>query len=106
MTDIPRDNIVDLSKAKKSSKGGSGEDGGGGSTKNSYYAVTPVVQVDEADRLIRLKYMTESGYMDILGILNQVMVHNKKRQNVAINVATLAIILSIGTLITVIGYLV
>lgn len=106
MNDIPKDNVVDLSKAKKGSKsGGGGGDDTGGSTKNTYYAVTPVIQVEEADRLIRLRYMTESGYLDILGVLNQIQVHNKRRYTLAINVATLSVILSLGLLVMVVGFL-
>jgi hypothetical protein len=74
--DNDKDNIIDFTKAKK-------KDGGPGDSdepnkKHMYYAVQPVIMVDEADRLVRLKYMTESGYLDLLGILNQIQIHNKK----------------------------
>ena len=78
MTDIPKDNVFDFSKAKAKGKGGGdGTDGGG--EKALYYAVQPVVMVEEGDRLIRLRYMTENGYLDILGIMNQIQVHNRTK---------------------------
>lgn len=98
MSDTPKDNVFDLSKAKKASKGnkgGSDGDGTNADPKNLYYAVQPVIAIDEGERLIRLKYMTESGYFDILGIMNQMQIHNKKRYVLAQSLSILAIIISV-----------
>lgn len=94
MTDTPKDkdNIVDFSKAKKGKDSSGSGTGDEGSTKNLYYAVQPVIMVEEGERLIRLKYMTESGYLDILGVLNQIQLHNKKRHRMAINLAVLGLL--------------
>jgi len=91
------DNVIDLNSKKSEKKsGGSGGDGGGSTEgKGVYYAVTPVVPVEEGDRLIKMKYMTESGYLDLLGVLNQMQMHNKKRNKLAISIATISSISSI-----------
>ena len=57
-----------------------------------------MVPVVEADELIRLKYMTESGYLDILGIINQIQSHNKRRMR-----ATMERVVAINILSTVVG---
>lgn len=103
MTDTPKDkdNVVDFSKKSKKKEGGvppGGEGGDGETPKNAYYSVTPVVPVVEADELIRLKYMTESGYLDILGIINQIQSHNKRRMR-----ATMERVVAINILSTVVG---
>jgi len=75
------DNVIDLNSKKGEKKFGGGGGDGGDSTegKGVYYAVTPVVPIEEGDRLIKMKYMTESGYLDLLGILNHMQLHNKKK---------------------------
>lgn len=103
MTDTTKDNVVEIGKKSKKKDGSGttppGGDGGDGETpKNAYYSVTPVVPVVEADELIRLKYMTESGYLDILGIINQIQSHNKRRMR-----ATMERVVAINILSTVIG---
>jgi len=94
MTDDTKDNVVDF-KSRKSKDGGSDNSDGGGSDRRLYYAVQPVISVEEGERLIRLKYMTESGYLDILGIMNQVQVHNRAKFYTQGLVGSLAILLSI-----------
>lgn len=101
MTDTPKDkdNVVEI--GKRSKKGGTppgGEGGDGEPPKNAFYSVTPVVPVAEAEDLIRLKYMTESGYLDILGIINQLQAHNKRRMR-----TTLERVVAINILSTVVG---
>ena len=96
MTDTPKDNVVDFSKKSKKKEGGEGGDGE--TPKNAFYSVTPVVPVAEAEDLIRLKYMTESGYLDILGIINQIQSHNKRRMR-----TTLERVVAINVLSTIIG---
>lgn len=98
MTDTPKDkdNVVDFSKKSKKKEGGEGGDGE--APKNAFYSVTPVVPVAEAEDLIRLKYMTESGYLDILGIINQIQSHNKRRMR-----TTLERVVAINVLSTIIG---
>jgi hypothetical protein len=49
------------------------------SSKNMYYQVTSVIPIKEAERLMKLHYLTESGYLDILGLLNRLQEHNLKR---------------------------
>lgn len=78
MSDIPKDNVFDFSKAKAKGKGG-GDGTDGNEQKALYYAVQPVIMVEEGDRLIRLRYMTENGYLDILGIMNQIQIHNRTK---------------------------
>ena len=103
MGDTPKDNVVDF-KAKAKGRGGDGTDGPG-EDRALYYAVTPVIPVDEGDKLIRLKYMTENGYLDILGILNQIQIHNKKHNALVMNLAILSMVMSLGMALLVIGYL-
>lgn len=97
--DNDTDNIIDFKKAKKKDSSGDGDDGS--REKYMYYAVQPVVLVEESERLIRLKYMTESGYLDLLGLLNQIQTHNSKKirtamitASVSVGVAVMAIILA------------
>jgi hypothetical protein len=97
--DNDTDNIIDFKKAKKKDSSGGGDDGS--REKYMYYAVQPVVLVEESERLIRLKYMTESGYLDLLGLLNQIQTHNSKKirtamitASVGVGAAVLAIILA------------
>jgi hypothetical protein len=103
VTDTPKDkdNVVEIGKKSKKKDSGvppGGEGGDGEPPKNAFYSVTPVVPVAEAEDLIRLKYMTESGYLDILGIINQIQAHNKRRMR-----TTLERVVAINVLSTVVG---
>ncbi len=99
----PKNNVVDFSKASKGKGSGGGSDGSG-SGRNLYYAVQAVVALEEGERLIRLKYMTETGYLDILGIMNQVQLHNKRRFQIVGAIAAVGVVLSLtGVLLTVIA---
>jgi hypothetical protein len=100
----PKNNVVDFSKASKGKGSGSGSDGSSSSGRNLYYAVQAVVALEEGERLIRLKYMTETGYLDILGIMNQVQLHNKRRFQIVGAIAAVGVVLSLtGVLLTVIA---
>ena len=80
----------------------SGEDSE--TAKYMYYQVTPVVPVKEGERLMKLHYLTESGYLDILGLLNKLQEHNLKKIKqtlvyailVAVSSASLTVLLMLG----------
>ena len=100
----PKDNVVDFSRAKSSNSKKDSTEGGGTEGDNLNYAVQPVIMVEEGERLIRLKYMTESGYLDILGVLNQIQLHNKARfRTVGIMAVVGWILACTGILLTVIS---
>lgn len=48
-------------------------------SKNMYYQITSVIPIKEAERLMKLHYLTESGYLDILGLLNTLQARNIKQ---------------------------
>lgn len=96
MTDTPKDkdNVVDFQNRKSSSKGKGGGDGtdGGPDRKLMYYEVSPVIHIDEAEKLMTHKYLTQSGYLDILGLLNQIQEYNMKKVRKVLTTSILAAI--------------
>jgi hypothetical protein len=77
--DNDNDNVIDMrSKKEKKKEQASQEEP---STKNMYYEVSPLVGVKEAERLIKMKYMTDTGYLDLLGLLNEIQANNLKKMN-------------------------
>lgn len=77
--DNDNDNVIDMqSKKDKKKEQASQEEP---EKKNMYYEVSVLVGVNEAERLIKMKYMTTTGYLDLLGILNEIQSNNLKRMN-------------------------
>lgn len=75
--DMDDGNIIDFKKKKDSKE--SAAAGEGPEEKHIFYQVDVLIGKREAERLIALKYMTESGYLDLMGLLNQIQEHNLRK---------------------------
>lgn len=96
---MDNDNVIDMqSKKDKKKEQASQEEP---STKNMYYEVSPLVGVREAERLIKMKYMTDTGYLDLLGLLNEIQLNTVKRMN---RVLWTSILLSATTTVAILAF--
>lgn len=97
--DNDNDNVIDMRSKKEKKKEQAAQEEP--EKKNMYYEVSTLIGIEEAERLIRLKYMTNTGYLDLLGLLNQIQANNLKKMN---KILWTSMLLSAATTVAILAF--